>query len=171
MIPSITVIRDRITVRPKKNTYKSRYHKSSDGVIPYQVQVQKSKLTRQEKIAELNEKWKQTKLLMTDKNRELNNKKIIIREMAETCTELLHVSDGRVGEVAVGLGGTLVSPPLSVDHVEHYFGEVKGFPAITELIDIMKNGVPVKTSVTNLDPSRVIRYGNHSTVLEHMDLV
>ena len=48
---------------------------------------------------------------------------------------------------------------------------MKTFAAITELIDIMKNGVPVKTAVTNLDPSRAIRYGNHSTAFEHVDLV
>ena len=69
-----------------------------------------------------------------DKVRELNHEKNIIREMAETGTKRLHVCAGKVGDVAVGLGGTLVSPPLAVDHVEHYFGRVKGFPAITELM-------------------------------------
>ena len=64
--------------------------------------------------------------------------------MVETGTELLHVRDGKVGNVAIGIGGTLVSPPLSVSQVEHYFGNIKGFPAITELVDIIKNGVPVK---------------------------
>ena len=57
------------------------------------------------------------KKLMTVKTRELNHKKNIIREMAETGTERLHLSAGEVGDVAVGLGGTLVSPPLDVDHV------------------------------------------------------
>ena len=90
--------------------------------------------------------------------------------MAETGTELLHVGDGTVENVAVGIGGTSVSPPLSVSQVEHYFGHIKGFPAITELVDI-KNGVPVKTSVTNVDPTRAMQYGNHSAVVEHMDLV
>ena len=91
--------------------------------------------------------------------------------MAETGTELSHVCAGKVGDVAVGLGGTLVSPPFAVDHVEHYFDEVKDFPGMKKLIDIMKNGVPVKTEVTNLNPSREIRYGNRSTIFEHMDLV
>ena len=83
-------------------------------------------------------------MLMTVKTRDLNHKKNIMRVMAETGTELLHVSAGKEGDVVFGLGGTLVSPPLAVDRVEHYFGRVKGFPATTELIDIMKNGVPVK---------------------------
>ena len=53
-----------------------------------------------------------------------------------------------MGDVVVRLGGTLVSPPLSVNQVEHYFGKVKGFPAIAELIDIIKNGMPSRQSRT-----------------------
>ena len=64
-----------------------------------------------------------------------------------------------------------MSPPLSVGKVEHYFGNIKGFPAITERVDIINNGVPVKTSVTSLDPPRAMQYDNHSAVVEHMDLV
>ena len=90
--------------------------------------------------------------------------------MAETGTELLLVSDGKVENVAVGVGGTLVSPPSSVSQVEHYFGNIKGFPAITELVDI-KNGVLVKTLVSNLDLTRAMQCGNYSAVVEHMDLV
>ena len=108
---------------------------------------------------------------MAGKNRDLSSKKQLIREMTEIGTELLHVGDGKVGNVAVGIGGTLVSPPLSVGKVEHYFGNIKGFPAITERVDIINNGVPVKTSVTNLEPTRAMQYGNHSAVVEHTDLV
>ena len=54
--------------------------------------------------------------------------------------------------------------------MEHYFGIIKGFPAITELVNI-KNGIPVKTSVTNVDLTRAIQHGNHSAVIEHMGLV
>ena len=103
-------------------------------------------------------------------NHDLPSKKQITRKMVETGTELLHVRDGKVGNVAIGIGGTLVSPPLSVSQVEHYFGDIKGIPAITELVHI-KNGVPIRTSVTNLDLTRAMQYGNHSAVVEHMDLV
>ena len=54
--------------------------------------------------------------------------------MAETGTQRLHVCAGEVGDVVVVLEVALVSPPLAVDDVKHYFGGVKGFPAITELI-------------------------------------
>ena len=90
--------------------------------------------------------------------------------MAETGTELLHVSDGKLGNVVFGIGSTLISPPLSVSQVEHYLGNIKSFPATTELVDI-KNGVPAKTSVTNLDLTKAMQYGNHSAVVDHMDLV
>ena len=75
-----------------------------------------------------------------------------------------------MGNVAVGIGGTLVSP-LSVDQVKRYFGDVRGFPEIDELISIIQNGVLVNSTVTNRDPTRAVQYGNHSGVREHMDLV
>ena len=125
-------------------------HSSSDMQPNQQARKQISK-----KIADLNQKWSQTKSLMADKNREIFSKKQIVRKMAETGTDLLHVSDGKVGNVAVGMDGTLVSPTLSVSQAEHYLWNVKGFPAITELVDI-KNGVPVKTSVTNSNKSNAI---------------
>ena len=65
----------------------------------------------------------------------------------------------------------MVSLPLSVSQVEHYFGNIKSLPAITELVDVTKNGVPLKTSVTNLELPRAMQYGNHSAVVEQMDLV
>ena len=74
-----------------------------------------------------------------------------------------------MGGVVVGIGGTLVSPPLSVDQVKHYFGDVQGFPEIDELIDIIQYGVPMNSTVTNLDPTRALQSDNQSGVREHMD--
>ena len=76
----------------------------------------------------------------------------------------VHVKKGRVGNMVVGIGGTLVSPPLSVDQVKHYFRDVQGFPEIDELIDSIQNGVPVNSTATNLDPTRALQYGNDSRV-------
>ena len=42
---------------------------------------------------------------------------------------------GRVGNVAVGIGGTFASPPLPVNLVKRYSGDVKSFPETDELID------------------------------------
>ena len=90
--------------------------------------------------------------------------------MAETGSELLYVSNGKVVNVPVGLGDTLVPPRLSFSQAEHYFANIKSLPALTELVDI-KNDVPVKTSITNLDPTRAMQYGNDSAVVEHKDVV
>ena len=90
------------------------------------------------------------------KAQDLTTKKKIIRGMADTCTELLHVREGTVGNVVVGIGGTLVSPPLSVGQVKRYVQDVKDCPEIDELIDIIQNGVPVNSTATNLDPTRLV---------------
>ena len=76
-----------------------------------------------------------------------------------------------MGNVAVGIGGTLVPTPLSVDQIKRYFGDVKGFPEIGELIDIIQNGIPGNSTFTNFNPIRALQYGNHGCVREHMDLV
>ena len=39
------------------------------------------------------------------------------------------VHGGKLGDVAKGIGGTLVSPPLDVRGVELYLGNNKRFPA------------------------------------------
>ena len=91
--------------------------------------------------------------------------------MARTGTELVLLNDGRVGDVATRLGGTLVLPPLNVDDVKHHFGNVKGFPGISVLVDLIKHGVPVVTSATPTDPRKALQYGNHSSVQEHMPTV
>ena len=91
--------------------------------------------------------------------------------MARTGTELVLLNDGRVGDVATGLGGTLVLPPLNVDDVKHHFGKVKAFPGISDLVEIIKHGVPVVTSATPIDSRQALQYGNHSSVQEHMSTV
>ena len=50
---------------------------------------------------------------------------------------------GRVGDVARSLGGILVTPPVDPDYIRRYFGELKRFPKIDELITIVSGGVPV----------------------------
>ena len=91
--------------------------------------------------------------------------------MARTGTELVLLNDGKVGDIATGIGGTLVLPPLNVDDVKHHFGEVKGFLGISDLVEIIKHGVPVVTSSTPTDPRQTFQYGNHSSVQEHRSKV
>ena len=126
---------------------------------------------KQSRISELNRIWDDRKSLLADTALNLKDKQNIVRRMARTGTGLVLLNDRRVGDVATGLGGTLVLPPLSVNDVKHHFGNVKGFPGISVLVDLIKHGVPVVTSATPTDPRQAFQYGNHSSVQEHMSTV
>ncbi|CAB1118521.1 unnamed protein product [Ectocarpus sp. CCAP 1310/34] len=65
--------------------------------------------------------------------------------MADIGSDLVKLHDGRLGDVARGIGGTLVSPPLDVSDVKQYFGEEKGFPGIDDLLEIVGEGAPAPT--------------------------
>lgn len=52
----------------------------------------------------------------------------LITQLATIGTEPFETNNGRVEDVARGLGGTLASPPLNVIDVQQYFGRVNNFP-------------------------------------------
>ena len=126
---------------------------------------------KQSRVSKLNRLWDDRKYLLADTVLNLKDRQYIVRKMARTGKELVLLNDGRVGDVATGHGGTLVLPPLNVDDVKHHFGKVKGFPWISDLVKIIRHGVPVVTSVTPTDPRQALQYGNHSSVQEHMSTV
>ena len=68
---------------------------------------------------------------------------------------------GRVGDVARSLGGILVTPLVDPDYISPYFGELKEFPKIDELITIVSGGVPVIAPLSQADLESALRYGNH----------
>ena len=74
---------------------------------------------------------------------------------------------GRVGDVARSLGGILVTPPVDPDYIRRYFGELKGFPKIDELITIVSEGVPVIAPPSQADLESALRYGNHRSAEQH----
>ena len=57
----------------------------------------------------------------------LKEKQNIVLRMARTGTELVLFNDGRMGDVATGIGGTLVLPPLNVDYVNLKSRDFQGF--------------------------------------------
>ena len=126
---------------------------------------------KQSRISELNRIWDDRKSLLADTAISLKDKQNIVRRMARTGTQLVLLDDGRVGDVATGIGGTLVLPSLNVDDVKHYFGEVKGFPGIPDLAGMIKHGVPVVTLSTSTDPRQALQCRNHSSVQEHISTV
>ena len=113
-------------------------------------------------------KWSEKKNSMSDRDFGIEDKKRIIGDLANTCTELVRLHGGKLGDVAKGIGGTLVSPPLDVRGVEQYFGNLKRFPAIDDLLEIVANGVPARTTREETDLDKALQYGNHRSVGEHL---
>ena len=58
-------------------------------------------------------------------------------------------------------------PTLNADDAKHHFGEVKGFPGVSDLVEDINHGVPVVTQATPTDPQQALQYGNHSSIQEH----
>lgn len=67
-------------------------------------------------------------------------KQRIVREMADTGSAMVTLHEGRLGHVARGISGTLVSPPLEPNDVKEYFGDQKSFPQIEKLMEINCSG-------------------------------
>ena len=61
---------------------------------------------------------------------------------------------GIVGDVARVVRGSLVAPPIDSTHIQLYFGDVKGFGAVDELVSIVTGGVPVNAVVSGVDLER-----------------
>ena len=78
---------------------------------------------------------------------------------------------GRVGDVARSLSGILVTPSVDPDYIRRYFGELKGFPKIDELITIVSAGVPVIAPPSQAYLESALRYGNHRSAEEHLPLI
>ena len=77
----------------------------------------------------------------------------------------------RVGDVTRSLGGILVTPPVDPDYIRRYFGELKRFPKINELITIVSGRVPVIAPPSQADLESALRYGNHRSAEEHHHLI
>ena len=83
----------------------------------------------------------------------------------------MHEHRGRVGDVARSLGGFLVTPPVDPRSIKRYFGDLKGFPKIDELITIVSGGVPVIAPTSKADLDTALQYGNHRSVKDHLPLI
>ena len=78
---------------------------------------------------------------------------------------------GKVGDVARSLGEILVTLPVEPDYIRRYFGELKRFPKIDELITIVPEGVPMIAPPSQADLESALRYGNHRNAEEHLSLI
>ena len=91
----------------------------------------------------------------------------ILYRLAEICTSMMRDNRGRVGDVARLLGVVLVTPPVDPDYIRRYFGELRGFPKIDELITIVSGGVSMIAPPSQADLKSALQHGNHRSAEEH----
>ena len=72
-----------------------------------------------------------------------------------------------MGDVVRALGGSLAASPVDATHSQRYFGELKRFGAIDDLITIVTKGVSVKAAPSGAGLPHALHYGNHRNVAEH----
>ena len=76
-----------------------------------------------------------------------------------------------VGDVARTVGGSLVAPPIDPTHIQRYFGDLKGLGTVDDLVSRVTGGVPLNAVTTGADLERVLQYGHHRSVTEHLPAV
>ena len=115
--------------------------------------------------------WHKGKSALGKTNLEQPERERILYRLAEICTSMMRDNRGRVGDVVRSLGGILVTPSVDPDYTRRYFGELKGFPKIDELITIVSGGVPVIARPSQADLKSALRYDNHRSAEEHLPLI
>ena len=123
--------------------------------------------SQSEKIAS----WHAEKATLGTPDQKPSERESILYRLADTCTSLMHDNGGRIGVVARSLGGFLVTPPVDPQHIRRYFGELKGFPQIDELLTIVSGGVPVIAPPSRADLNAALQYGNHRSAQAHLPLI
>ena len=115
---------------------------------------------------------------MARRKRKIGENDLDVRERAELlytlaniCTTMMRNKRGVVRDVARAIGGSLVAPPIDPVHIQRYFGDLKGFGAVDDLVMIVTGGVPVHAAATGVDLDRALQYGNHPSVNEHLPAV
>ena len=106
-----------------------------------------------------------------EKNLDARGKQVLLYKLADICPTLTRQNNGVVGDVARVLGGSLVAPPVEAAQIRRYFGDLKGFGAIDELITIVTRGVPVKAAPPGVGLDRTLQYVNHRSAAEHLPVI
>ena len=92
----------------------------------------------------------------------------------DTCTAIIQEKQRVVGHEAQLIGGSLVVPPIDKrthSTLQRYFGDIKGFGAVDELVMIVTGGVSVNAVAFGADLERALQYGNHSSVTENLSAI
>ena len=106
-----------------------------------------------------------------EKNLDARGKQVLLYKLADICPTLTRQNNGVVGDVARALGGSLVAPPVEAAQIQRYFGDLKGFGAIDELITIVARGVPVKAAPHGVGLDCTLQHGHHRRAVEHFPVI
>ena len=95
----------------------------------------------------------------------------LLYKLANACTAMIPEKQGVVGDIAPLIGELLVASTTDPVHIQRYFGGLKGFGTVDELVMIVTGGVPVKVVASEAGIERTLQYGNHSSVTEHLPAI
>ena len=126
--------------------------------------------------ARIVQQWHAEKANLKKDNLDVQTREDILYRLADICTALMRQAAVRrhpsiVGAVARLVGGGLVAPTTDPGQIQKYFGQIKGFKDVDELIAIVTGGVPVCAAVTSTELNHALQYGNHRSALEHLPAI
>ena len=98
-------------------------------------------------------------------------REVLLYTIANICTTMMRDKRGVVADVPRAIGGSLVAPTIDPVHTQRYFGDLKGFGAVDELVMIVTGGVPAHAAATGVDLERALQYENHPSVNQHLPAV
>ncbi len=96
--------------------------------------------------------------------RSLSQKLEGIRKVASAGSAFLRCCEGRVEKIVAAGGPSFFSPHVDVPGVRTFFGHVKKFPRIDQLLQALCPGAPVDVSERGCLTDE-LKYGNHPSVL------
>ena len=115
-----------------------------------------------------NNEWHAEKEKLGKNDLDAQEREELLYTLTNNCTTMMRDKRGVVGDVARTIGVSLVAPPIDPAHIQQYFGYLKGFGAVDELVMIVTGGAPVHAAATGVDLERALQYGNHPSVNEHL---
>ena len=119
------------------------------------------------------QQWHAEKEKLGKNDLDAREREELLYTLAIICPTVMRDMRGVVGDVSRARGGSLVAPPIDPVHIRRYFGDLKGFGAMEELVRIVTGGVPVHAAATSAesDLEGALQYGNHPRVNEHVPAV
>ena len=87
-------------------------------------------------------------------------------QVASVGSSLLRLCGGSVASFTGAVGPSVFASHIHLDVVRHWFGAVKKFPAIRQLLHVLSPGAPVGVARGG-DLHAELAYGNHPSVASH----